>query len=303
MSKTILLVLTGDAGGEVDHYQVLQEKEAVREASAASLALEIIHATGFDHLRVIRKRLRDEAAPHVDAVIIEPASVAATGLLLKQLKGETGFVLLNAWSAEVEAAARNWGKGLPFGTVSTDHVGIGRIQGRQVRALAPENPSVLCVTGPPGSSAAVQRLEGLKETLGNQGSLYETAAGYWTESDGSAAFERWYRIYRKRALKVDAVAAQSDELAMGVGRAVEALEDSDHREMLRRSPLLGVDACPDYGRKLVDTGRLTASVTTPATTGEAIRHLRDFWERGRPMPLQALTPPVAYPPARPASVA
>jgi ABC-type sugar transport system substrate-binding protein len=303
MSKTILLVLTGDAGGEVDHYQVLQEKEAIREASAASLALEIIHATGFDHLRVIRKRLRDQAAPPIDAVIIEPSSVSATGLLLKQLKGETGFVLLNAWSADVQEAARDWGKGLPFGTVSTDHLGIGRIQGRQVRALVPQGASVLCVTGPPGSSAAAERLEGLREALGDQGSLYETAAGYWTESDGAAAFERWYRIYKKRALKVDAVVAQSDELAMGVRRAIEGLDDPEHREMLLRSPLLGVDACPDYGKMLVDTGRLTASVVTPATTGEAIRHLRDFWAHGKAMPLQALTPPAAYPPARPASVA
>ena len=90
---------------------------------------------------------------------------------------------------------------------------------------------------------------------------------------------------------------------MGVRRAVEAVEDSEHRAMLLRAPLLGVDACPDYGMKLVDSGRLTASVLTPATTGEAIRHLRDFWERGKAMPLQALTPPAAYPTARPASVA
>src|SRR5262249_8952263 len=188
MAKTILLVLTGDAGGEVDHYQVLQEKEAIRESSAGGLALEILHATGFDHLRVIRKRLRDGAASRIDAVIIEPTSVSATGLLLKQLKGETGFVLLNAWSAEVEAAARDWGPGLPFGTVSTDHLGIGRIQGQQVRTLASDGASVLCVTGPPGSSAAAQRLEGLKESLGDRASIYETAAGYWTESDGGAAF-------------------------------------------------------------------------------------------------------------------
>lgn len=301
MGKTILLVLTGDPGGEVDHYQVLQEKEARKEASAAGIDLEIVFATGFDHLRVIRKRLRDEAASRVDAVIIEPSSVSFTGLLLKQLKGETGFVLLNAWSPEVEGVARDWGKGLPFGTVSTDHLGIGRIQGQQVRTLVTKAGHVLCVTGPPGSSAAVQRLEGLKSVLGSETTLYEAAAGYWTESDGGAAFDRWYRIYSKRALKVDAIAAQSDELALGVRRAAEAVEDPVHRAMLLKSPLLGVDACPDYGQKLVDSGRLTASVTTPATTGEAIRHLRDFWERGKPMPLQALTPPEPYPPSRPAS--
>jgi ABC-type sugar transport system substrate-binding protein len=293
MSKTILLLLTGDPGGETDHYQVLQEEEARSEAKAGGLQLEIVFTTGFDQLRVIRKRLRDTGAAPLDAVIVEPSTVSAAGLLLKQLKGTTGLVLLNAWTAEVEEYARDWGPH-PFGTVSTDHLSIGRIQGRQATALLPEGGQVLCVTGPPGSSAAIQRLEGLKSVLGDR-PLYESAAGSWTESDGSTAFERWYGIYRKRAFRVDVIAAQSDELAMGVKRSCKTLADPAHKEMLLRASLLGVDAVPGFGRKLVDAGELRASVVTPANTGEAIRHLRRFWEQGRPIPLQALTAPSPYP--------
>jgi ABC-type sugar transport system substrate-binding protein len=295
MSKTILLVLTGDPSGETDHYQVLQEQEAQSEAAAGGLQLEVVFATGFDHLRVIRKRLREEGQPPLDAVIVEPSTISSAVLLLKQLKGTTGLVLLNAWAPEVEEFAREWGS-LPFGTVSTDHLGIGRIQGRQTNALLPEGGQILCVTGPPGSSAAVHRLEGLRSVVGDR-PLFEVAAGYWTEVDGGAAFDRWYGIYRKRAFRVDVIAAQSDELAMGVKRAAEALTDPAHREMLTKAPLLGVDAVPAFGRKLVDEGTLRASVTTPANTGEAIRHLRRFWEMKRPLPLQALTEPTPYPPA------
>src|SRR5262249_5894937 len=151
-----------------------------------------------------------------------------------------------------------------------DHTTIGRIQGRQALAVLPEGGQVLCVTGPPGSSAAVQRLEGLRSVLGDR-PIFEAAAGYWTESDGSAALNRWYGIYRKRAFRVDVIAAQSDELAMGVRTAIHALEDAAHREMLTKAPLLGVDAVPGFGRKLVDGGTLQASVTTPANTGEAMR--------------------------------
>src|SRR5262249_14403385 len=149
---------------------------------------------------------------------------------------------------------------------------------------------------PPGSSAAVQRLEGLRSVLGER-PIFEAAAGYWTESDGTAAFNRWYGIYRKRAFRVDVIAAQSDELAMGVRTACEAVEDPAHREMLTKAPVLGVDAVPAFGRKLVDAGTLRASVTTPANTGEAIRHLRRFWELHRPLPLQAMTEPTPYPPS------
>jgi ABC-type sugar transport system substrate-binding protein len=296
MSKTILLVLTGDQAGETDHYQVLQEQEARSEAAAGGLDLEVVYAGGFDHLRVIRKRAREEGAAPLDAVIVEPATMSSASVLLKQLKGVVGLVLLNAWTPEVQEAAKDWGAGLPFGTVSTDHTTIGRIQGRQALALLPDAGQVLCVTGPPGSSAAVQRLEGLRAVLGDR-PIFEAAAGYWTETDGSAAFNRWYGIYRKRSFRVDVIAAQSDELAMGVRTASRAIEDAAHREILAKAPILGVDAVPAFGRKLVDTGTLRASVTTPANTGEAIRHLRRFWELRRPLPLQALTTPTPYPPA------
>jgi ABC-type sugar transport system substrate-binding protein len=295
MSKTILLVLTGDPNGEVDHYQLLQEQEARSEAAAADLRLEMVFATGFDHLRVILKRLGEAGSPPVDAVVVEPSSTATAGLLLKQLQGATGLVLLNVWTPEVEDFGRAWGAGLPFGTVSTDHFSIGRIQGGQVRSLLPAGGRVLCVTGPPGSSGAVRRLAGLKEALGEQVPIFEAAAGYWTESDGGAAFHRWYGMHQKRAFQVDVIAAQSDELAMGVRRACEAVADPGHREMLVRAPFLGIDGCPDYGRKLVDEGALAGSVITPATAGEAIRHLRAFWENGRPLALQTVTQSQPYP--------
>jgi hypothetical protein len=71
-----------------------------------------------------------------------------------------------------------------------------------------------------------------------------------------------------------------------------------HRDMFRKAKVLGVDACPAYGRKLVDEGRLAASVITPANTGEAIRGLKAFWDSGVQFPLKALTHPAPYPAPR-----
>ena len=127
--KTILLVLPGStAPGAVDYYQVLQEETAIAEAASLGLSVEVVHAPGFDHLRIIRKRLADTGAPGVDAVVVEPGSLSSMELLLKEVKGRVGLILLNAWSPAVEEHADSWGAGLPFGTLSTDHVGIGRIQ-------------------------------------------------------------------------------------------------------------------------------------------------------------------------------
>ncbi len=245
------------------------------------------------HEEVIRGRLRGSAP--VDAVVVEAASISSAELILKELAGGVGLVLLNIEPPDLEGHARRWGSGHPFGTVSTDHRRIGEIQGRQVTALLPRGGEVLCVTGPEKSSAAVERLAGMRSTLGGGVTLYTTEAGHWTEAGGGAAFESWYGLYRSRSFKVEVVAAQSDELAMGARAACERASNAVHREMLAKARLLGVDACPGYGARLVNSGALTASVTTPANTGEAIRHLRRFWESGRPLPLRALTEPSPYP--------
>jgi ABC-type sugar transport system substrate-binding protein len=297
--KTVLVVLVGtEETKQTDAYQLLQEESAASEASAAGIDAEILFAPGFDHLRVIRKRIGDTSAPPIDAVIVEPGSVTSTGLILKDLKGKAGLVLLNAWSAEVDEYARTWDKKLPFGTVSTDHNQLGKIQGQQASGLVSEGGQVLCVTGPQRSSAAEERLSGLRSSLRPEITVSETAAGGWTEADGAEAFNSWYGIYKTRTFRVDVIAAQSDELAVGARAAAEAVANPAHRELFRKTKYLGVDACPAFGRKLVDEGRLTASVTTPANTGEAIRSLKKFWDTNQPLALKAFTNPTPYPPQR-----
>jgi ABC-type sugar transport system substrate-binding protein len=296
--KRILLVLPGStAPGAVDYYQALQEETAVAEAASLGLSVEVVHAPGFDHLRVIRKRLSDAGAPGVDAVVVEPGSLSSMELLLKEVKGRVGLILLNAWSPAVEEHAATWGAGLPFGTLSTDHVGIGRIQALQLNAAVPDEGSVLCVTGSLRSSAAQQRLEGLKAALKSGITLHDTEAGDWTEEGGARAFESWYALFRSRRFDLHAIAAQSDELAVGARRAALTGATPAHREMLAAAKLLGVDACPGYGRRLVDERTLAASVVAPANTGDALRQLHRFWETGRPVALRAFTRPLPYPPS------
>jgi ABC-type sugar transport system substrate-binding protein len=297
MDRTILVVLVGaEGGGETDAYQVLQQETARDEARRAGLSAEVVLAPGFDHLRVVRKRLSDASAPRVDAVVVEPSSVSSMGLLLKDLKGRTGLVFLNAWSEEVDAQAKDWGTAFPFGTVSLDHAAIGAIQARQLAAMLPQGGQVLVITGPLRAPAAADRLAGLQAALPPGVGLYESEAGKWMDTDGILAFESWYALYKTRSFTVDAIAAHSDELAMGARRGCEAVPNASHRAMLLKAPLLGVDACPAYGRKLVDSGQLRASVLTPATAADAVRGLQRFWRTGQPLPLKALTQPSPYPP-------
>jgi len=296
MDKTVFFLLTGDtASKETDQYQLLQEKEALAEGRRGAIEIEVAFAPAFDQLRALRKRLRDSGKKPVDAVIVEPATVASIDLLLRDLKGKTGVVLLNAWSPSVEESAKTWGNELPFGTVSTDHTRIGEIQGRQISALVPEGSSALCLTGPRRSSAAEQRLAGVRSTLRPDIRLMDAEAAEWTEVAGIAAFNNWYGIFKARNDVIHVVAGQSDELALGAIEASKAVRNPSHREMFSKARFLGVDACPGYGKRLVDTGVLAASIVTPATSGPAIASLAAFWKQGTPLPLHALTAGTPYP--------
>lgn len=81
------------------------------------------------------------------------------------------------------------------------------------------------------------------------------------------------------------------------------MEENDAYQLLQSetalagSKLLGVDACPGYGQRLVDDGTLAASVVAPPNAGLALELLHRFWTEGRPLPLRSFTAPRPYPPA------
>jgi ABC-type sugar transport system substrate-binding protein len=294
--RTVLVLLLGDPqSDQVDHYQHLQAECAEAEAKRAGVSAEILFAPGFDQLRILRQRLADAGAPKIDAVVTEPTSLAALDLMLKNLEGKVGLVLLNIWSPAIDEKGATWGQGHPFGWVSTNHARIGEIQGAQVNQRAPEGASVLCISGPSRASAARQRREGMTSKVRPDIHVLLTEAGDWNESDGIVAFNNWYSGFKAREEHVAVVAAQSDELAVGALHAARAVANRAHRDMFLKAKFLGVDACPTFGKKLVDDGTLSASVTTPANTDVAIRHLARFWRAGTASPLATYTEATPYP--------
>lgn len=296
--KRVFVLLIGNKErGDINHFQLLQEDTAINEGRRLGFDVEVAFAPGFDQLRALKRRLGDAAAGAVDAVVTEPANNATMDLMLNELKGRCGLIILSAWGPSIEPAYGAWGSGLPMGSVGTDHVRVGQIQGRQVKALLPTGGRLLYVAGPLRSSAAQQRLEGVKSQLGDEVKLEEISAGQWTESDGIVAFNDWYRVAKARDPVVPVVAAGNDELALGARRACEALANPAHREALLKARFLGVDACPTFGQKLITEKQLFASVLTPANTGLALGHLHRFWGQGTAVPLRSFTEARAWPPS------
>jgi len=288
--RCVFVLLLGDAEtGDVDHFQLLQQRTALEEGNRLGFDVEVVPAPAFDQFRILKRRLLDGEAPPLAAVVTEPGSTSALELMMNELRGKVGLIILSAWGPAFERAATTWGPGLPIGAVGTNHIQVGEIQARQVRLLLPERGRVLYVAGPLRSLAAQQRLEGLKKELGPDIPLMETSAGRWIVADGAVAFNDWYRVAKARDPVVHVVAAGSDELAMGAREACEALAQPQHREALLTAKFLGVDACPTYGAKLVAEGQLAGSVLTPANTGLALAHLQRFFDEGVPVPALSFT--------------
>ena len=293
MAKRVFVVLIGDAGGKaVDLYQQLQERDALAQGRAAGYEVEVVWATSFEQYGAVRKRL---AASAVDAIVAEPASVATAGLILKSLQGTSGLVLLNVWDPTFEPHLASWGGGFPAGTISQPQQGIGKIQGQQLSAVVPQGANVLVVAGPPRSSAARERLEGLRSTIRPDVTLHTTEAGQWSETDGILAFNSWYGVFRSRREEIHAIAGQTDDLAVGASKAGTAVANPEHARMFGRASLFGVGGCPGYGKDKVDAGTLKASVTVRPNAGMAVALLRRFWTSGEPIPPRTTSEAAPYP--------
>jgi len=297
LAKTIFVLLIGDHDGQpVDLYQRLQEKDAAQAARAAGFEVNVAWATSFDQYGIVRKHL---AAATVDAVIVEPASVATAALILKDLQGRAGagLVLLNVWDAAFEAHLAAWGEQHPVATISQPQAQIGQIQGRQLSVALPQQAHALVITGPTRSSAARERLDGLRATLRADITLHTAEAGQWTETDGILAFNSWYAVFRSRKEEIHAIAGQSDDLAVGAHKGGIAVTNPAHASMFRTARLFGVGCVPGYGRELVDAGGMAASVSVRPNAGMAVGMLKRFWQDGQRLPVRSSSEATPYPAA------
>jgi ribose transport system substrate-binding protein len=296
MARSVFVLLIGNkAHGAVNDFQLLQEETALSEGTQLGMDVEVVFAPPFDQLAVLKKRLLEAASRPLDAILVEPANVAMAEMAMRDTKGKTGLVLLNNWTPAVEEYARAWGSEHPFGTVSSDQKRIGEIQGRQVCALLPKGGVVLALLGPQRAGPAAERTEGMKVTLRPDIKLYQTEAAQWAEANGAEAFKNWYASFRVRTETVNVVAGQNDELAVGAREAAKTVANPAHQKMFAEAKYIGIDGSARYGKRMVDSGVLTATVVMPSNSDVALRHLHAFWQSRRPFPLRALTEVTPYP--------
>jgi inositol transport system substrate-binding protein len=158
--------------------------------------------------------------------------------------------------------------------VGADNVAGGRIMAQWAIDAFPNGARILLITGQSGSSPAIDRTRGIKETLAAAGSKYQIVAeqsATWKREQGLTVTQNVLTSLGGQSLQ--AIVSESDEMALG---ALEALRSSG----VSGVKVIGFDATPEV-LKLVRSGDMAATVEqsprrqAQTALRQLVAHLRD----------------------------
>lgn len=276
-------------------YQIEQATAATETARRLGHDVEIIFAANdsIAQSQQLLKTIQSPSENHPDAILLEP--VGGTGLphvARAAVSAGMGWVVLNRdvdYIPELRRIAH-----APVFAVSTDHLEIGRIQGRHVGALAPVGGTVVYIHGPSTSTAVRNRTIGMQETKPEATKLI-VLRGQWTEDSSYKAVSSWMLLSTAQKTPIDMIAAQNDDMAMGARKAIQEHSDVAVREKWLCLPFTGVDGLPNTGQEYVRRGLLAATVVTPAITALALEALVGGIQKGTQPAELVKSVPVSYP--------
>jgi ribose transport system substrate-binding protein len=277
-------------------YQIEQAHAAEQAAKKFNTDLQILYADNdaINQSTQILKAVQAAPEDRPDAIIFEPVGGTALPQVARAaVTAGMGWAVLNR-DANYVPELRQAGKA-PVFTVSSDHVEIGRIQGRQCAALLPTGGSVLYIQGPSENSAAKERTLGVQEA--KPGNIHLIMLkGQWTEESSQRAVRSWLKLTTSQKSGIDLIAAQDDSMALGARKAFQELPSEIERERWLNLPFLGCDGLPNTGQSWVRSGLLTATIFIPPNSGQAMEMLVEALQNGKPQPERALTTAVSFPP-------
>jgi ribose transport system substrate-binding protein len=289
--KFLVALTTND-----NDYQIEQSESAEQAARKTGVDVEIVFAQN-DAINQSTQLLKAIQAPkelRPDAVIFEPVGGTALPQVAKAaVSAGIGWVILNRDAGYIEELRKT--SPAPVFAISSDHVEIGRIQGRQMAALLRGGGTVLYIQGPSENSAAKDRTAGMQETKPPAVQLTMLKA-QWTQESAQRAVRSWLKLTTSQRAAVDLISAQDDSMAMGARDAFKELTNEDERERWLGLPFTGCDGLPKTGQSWVRSGLLAATVFVPPNAGQAMEMLVDALQN-RKMPAErVVTAAVSIPP-------
>jgi ribose transport system substrate-binding protein len=277
-------------------FQLEQAQAAEQAASKFGVSLQTLFAQNdaINQSTQILKAIQAAPEERPQAIIFEPVGGTALPQVARAaVNAGIGWAVLNRDAAYIPELRLT--KKAPIFCVSSDHVEIGRLQGRQCAALLPTGGTVLYIQGPSENTAAKERTLGMQEVKPANIHLI-SLKGQWTEESAQKAVRSWLKLTTSQKTNVDLVAAQDDSMAIGARKAFQELRSDVEKEQWLNLPYLGCDGLPKTGQAWVRSGLLTATIYIPPNSGQAIEMLVDALQNGKTPPERALTGASSFPP-------
>lgn len=276
-------------------YQIEQAQSAEEAARKFSVELQVIFADNdaITQSTQLLKAIQSVEAHRPNAIIFEPVGGTALPQVARAAASASiGWAVLNRDASYVPELRKS--SSAPVFVVTSDHLEIGRIQGRQIAAILPHGGAILYIQGPAENSAAKDRTVGMQET--KPSNVHATLLrGQWTEESSQRAVRSWLKLTTSRKAAIDLIVAQDDSMALGARKAFEELPDEAERDRWLNLPFFGCDGLPKTGQAWVKSGLLRATIFIPPNTGQAVEMFVDALQRGKQPPERALTVPVSIP--------
>ena len=276
-------------------YQIEQAQSAEQAASKSGVTAEIIYANNdaINQSTQILRAIQASPAERPNAIVFEPVGGTALPQVARAAAAaEIGWAVLNRDASYIEDLRKN--STAAIFAISSDHVEIGRIQGRQFAALLPRGGTVLYIQGPSENSAAKERTLGMQETKPANIQII-ALRGQWTEESSQRAVGSWLKLTTSQKATVDLIGAQDDSMAIGARKAFEELPNEVDRERFLKLPFTGCDGLPKTGQAWVRSGLLAATVFVPPNTGQAIEMFVQAIQQKKRPPERVLTVPTSIP--------
>ena len=276
-------------------YQIEQAQSAEQMARRLGAEVQIVYADNdaITQSTQILKAIQVAEDKRPDAVVFEPVGGTALPQVARAAASVgIGWAVLNRDASYIPEMRKS--SSAPIFGVSSDHLEIGRIQGRQFAALLPHGGAILYIQGPAENSAAKERALGMQET--KPSNIHVTALrAQWTEESAQRAVRSWLKLMTSQRAAIDLIGAQDDSMALGARKAFEELANESERERWLKLPFTGCDGLPKTGEAWVRSGLLAATVFVPPNTGQAIEMVFQAIQNGKKAPERALTVPVSIP--------
>ena len=277
-------------------YQIEQAQSAEEAANRLGVTAEIIYADNdaINQSTQLLKAVQAAAEDRPNAILFEPVGGTAFPQVARAAANAgIGWAVLNRDANYIEELRKT--SSAPIFAISSDHVEIGRIQGRQFAAVLPRGGTVLYIQGPSENSAAKERTLGMQES--KPASIQIIALrGQWTEESSQRAVRSWLKLTSSQKATVDLVAAQDDSMAIGARKAFEELPSEIERERWLKLPFAGCDGLPKTGQAWVRNGLLAATIFIPPNTGQAMEMFVQAIQQGKRLPERVLTVATSIPP-------